>query len=224
MARQTETPGILPDWPAPPRVHAFQSHRASGDLEALREALDLPSEPCWLTQVHGIEVARPGAGERGAVADAAVTTEPGIVLAIRTADCLPVLLCDRAVTVVGAAHAGWRGMAAGVIEATVAAMAVEPGGIIAWLGPAIGQQAFEVGPEVRAAFVDSDPGAESAFRPGTGDRYHGDLVALARRRLHAIGINSISGGEWCTATDAARFYSYRRDGETGRMASLVWLG
>lgn len=224
MPRQADTPGILPGWPAPPRVHAFQSVRASGDIEALRDALNLPSAPCWLKQVHGTAVARPGAGECGAVADAAVTTAPGTVLAIRTADCLPVLLCDRGGTVVGAAHAGWRGMAAGVIEATVAAMAVEPGGIVAWLGPAIGQQAFEVGPEVRAAFVDLDPGAESAFRPGTGDRYHADLVALARRRLRATGITRISGGEWCTATDVARFYSYRRDGETGRMASLVWLG
>lgn len=224
MTPRSDIPGIVPDWPAPARVHAFQTVRASGDLDALDDLLDLPSAPCWLTQVHGAAVARPGRGERGAYADAAVTTAPGTVLAVRTADCLPVLLCDRGGTVVGAAHAGWRGLAAGVVEATVAAMAVAPGDIVAWLGPAIGQQAFEVGPEVRAAFVDADSGAAAAFRPGTGDRHHASLVALARRRLSAAGVRSVSGGAWCTVTDAARFFSYRRDGETGRMASLVWLG
>lgn len=204
------------EWPAPAAVRAFQTERSSG-------LPDLPTSPCWLTQVHGATVARPAPGQCDLVADAAVTNARGTVLAVRTADCVPVLLCDRAGTVVAAAHAGWRGLAAGVIAATVAAMARPGSELVAWLGPAIGQDAFEVGPEVRAAFVDADRGAAAAFRPGVADRFHADLVALARRHLAAAGVVSISGGRWCTASNPDRFHSYRRSRETGRMASLVWI-
>ena len=157
-------------------------------------------------------------------ADASVSRRPGAVCVVMTADCLPVLLCDRAGSVVGAAHAGWRGLQGGVIEATVAAMQVPPSDIIAWLGPAIGPTAFEVGDEVRAAFVDAEPGAAAAFRPGVqSGKWLADIYLLARLRLQSLGVSGVFGGDLCTVTDRQRFFSYRRDGVTGRMASLVWL-
>jgi hypothetical protein len=195
--------------------------RVIANRSALRDLL--PGEPLWLQQVHGLAVldaASPGTSRE---ADASFAREPGRVCAVMTADCLPVLFCDRAGTVVAAAHAGWRGLLAGVLSATMHRMAVPPGALMAWLGPAIGPQAFEVGDEVRAAFVARDALAADAFSPhGTG-KWLADIYQLARQRLQAAGVRSISGGEWCTVSDATRFFSYRRDGVTGRMASLIWL-
>lgn len=237
---------IVPDWPAPASVRALQTTRTGGvsrgpwagfnlgdhvgdDPQAVaanraRLRAVLPAEPTWLRQVHGtvaVDAAR--AGKTVPEADAAFASVPGVVCAVLTADCLPVLFCDRAGTVVAAAHAGWRGLQAGVLENTVAALRRPPGEILAWLGPAIGPRAFEVGPEVRAVFTGADPGAAAAFVPGHADRWWCDLPLLARRRLAAAGVTAVFGGETCTASDPARFFSYRRDGVTGRMASLVWL-
>ncbi|TCJ18587.1 peptidoglycan editing factor PgeF [Parasulfuritortus cantonensis] len=242
---------LLPDWPAPARVRAFMTTRAGGvsrppwasmnpaahvgdDPAAVAEnrrilRAGLPAEPLWLEQVHGTCVAEAPA-EAPPCADASLARGPGQVCAVLTADCLPVLFCDRAGRVVAAAHAGWRGLAAGVLEATVARMAVAPDAVLAWLGAAIGPAAFEVGDEVREAFVSRHPLAAVAFRPalpGTLDeaprKWLADLYALARIRLAAIGVAAVYGGGLCTYADATRFYSYRRDGRTGRMASLVWL-
>jgi YfiH family protein len=198
----------------------------------------LPSEPAWLSQVHGTAVARADRIGRGEVpvADASIAAMPGAVCAIQTADCLPVLLTNRAGTVVGAAHAGWRSLAGGVLEATVDAMRAESGAecgeIIAWLGPAIGPQEFEVGEDVLAAFVagaGGDPAAEAAVhsafvaRPGLPGKYLADIYSLARQALRRVGVTDVSGGDLCTVTDASRFYSYRRDKVTGRQASLIWI-
>ncbi|MCX7673760.1 MAG: peptidoglycan editing factor PgeF [Thiobacillaceae bacterium] len=190
----------------------------------------LPAEPLWLNQVHGDRVIEAGQYTAGVEADGCVARAPGQVCVVLTADCLPVLLCDRHGHVVAAAHAGWRGLAAGVLEAAVRAMGLGPARVLAWLGPAIGPAAFEVGEEVRAAFVEHDPLAATAFRPalpGTLDRaprkWLADLYALARLRLQAIGVTRIHGGSGCTHSEAGRFFSYRRDGATGRMAALIWL-
>jgi len=191
----------------------------------LGQFLSLPAEPRWLEQVHGTRVIgcpseAPAVPPR---ADAAVSRESGVVLAVMTADCLPVLLAARDGTVVGVAHAGWRGLAAGVIEATLAAMRVEPTEAIAWLGPAIGPAHYEVGSEVREAFTGS-PGADAGFVPAArAGHWHCNLGALARARLVAAGVGSISGGDRDTFAEPGRFFSWRRDGETGRMASLIWL-
>jgi YfiH family protein len=240
-----EPPFLEADWPAPPGVRAVVTLRRGGmstgryasfnlgdhvgdDAGAVRAnrlrlvaALGLPAEPLWLEQVHGTDVARFGAAARPR-ADASVALEPGQVCAVLVADCLPVLLADREGTCVAAAHCGWRGLAAGVIERTAGSLPVAPDRLIAWLGPAIGPDAFEVGPEVRAAFVSADPAAAADFRAGAGDRWLADLYALARRRLSAAGIGAVYGGGACTVSDASRFFSYRRDGITGRMAALVW--
>lgn len=183
---------------------------------------------CWLRQVHGtavhVVVSSPEPDAPAPVADAAVTRLANVAVAVLTADCLPVLLAAEDGSVVGAAHAGWRGLAAGVLEATVAAMGVPPGTLRAWLGPAIGPEAFEVGPEVRAAFLAADPAAGTAFRPGRGDRWHGDLWSLARQRLAAAGVGQVSGGGVCVYGAPERFYSFRRDGRrTGRQGTLAWL-
>lgn len=205
---------------------------------------DLPAEPNWLNQVHGTCVwscaedvpSRLSSGEwnvaskRPPSADASVTRQPAQVCAVLTADCLPVLFCDRAGTVVAAAHAGWRGLVAGVLEATVVRMNVPPGEVLAWLGAAIGPDAFEVGNEVREAFVSQHPAAAAAFRPSQSDRldatpkkWLADLYALARIRLAAVGVGQVYGGGLCTYADPPRFFSYRRNGVCGRMASLIWL-
>lgn len=217
--------------------------------QRLRAELDLHKEPHWLKQTHSAHVATIGhlkntlspaaVGERGRVrgsaqatqagnldataADAAITQSTDEVCAIMTADCLPVLFCDRAGTTVAAAHAGWRGMSAGVLEATVAAMAVAPGDLLVWLGPAIGPQAYEVGAEVQAAFVRAQAAAAGAFRAGRPGKWFCDLYALARLRLQSVGVRHIYGGGFCTFTESRRFFSYRRDGECGRMATLIWL-
>lgn len=234
---------ILPNWPAPRNVRACTTTRDGGvslgpyaslnlgdhvgddpahvaeNRARLRRELELPAEPLWLTQVHGTAVAE-GAG---GCADASVAFGPGTVCTVMTADCLPLLLCDRAGTAVAAVHAGWRGLLAGVIEAAVSRLHVPGADLLAWLGPAIGPQAFEVGEEVRAAFVAEDAAAAVAFHPAPGGRWLADIYALARLRLARCGVTAVYGGELCTWSDAARFYSYRRDGVTGRMASLIWL-
>jgi len=199
-----------------------------------RRRLDafLPTPPVWLSQVHGTAVVVLGAGNLASaraappVADAAVTRERGVVCAVRTADCLPVLFADRAGTVAGVAHAGWRGLAAGVLEATVAALAAlggAPRDLIAWFGPAIGPAAFEVGNDVRDAFAASDPDSLRCFAPAGEGKWLADLDALARRRLATAGVHDVFGGGFCTVAGATRFYSHRRARDTARMATLVWL-
>lgn len=247
MTKPTNSlPGFVPDWPAPSRVRSLQTTRSGGVSPAPYASLNLgdhvgdapvhvavnrallraclPGEPLWLQQVHGTRVADADSATTRREADGVVARRPGSVCAIMTADCLPVLLCDRDGTVVGAAHAGWRGLAAGVLENTVAAMGVAPERLLAWLGPAIGPQAFEVGPEVRGAFEKADPRASQAFVPGASTgKYLADICALARLRLQAAGVREIHGGGLCTVGDAASYFSYRRDRVCGRMASLIWL-
>lgn len=236
---------IIPDWPAPANVKSLQTTRMGGSSAAPYESLNLgdhvgdapltvarnrmllnnllPSEPVWLEQVHGTIVANADNANCRPQADACIARHRAAVCVVMTADCLPVLLCDTRGSMVGAAHAGWKGLAAGVIETTVQAMDVAPQNLMAWLGPAIGRDAFEVGGEVRAMFVDADPQAASAFIPGQNDKWLADIYALARLRLNALGITSIHGGDHCTYREADRFFSYRRDGATGRMGTFIWL-
>jgi YfiH family protein len=212
----------------------------AANRDRLRRALDLAAEPVWLQQVHGAQVydadgaaaLRDGASPGGVgageppVADAAVTRRSGVVLAIMVADCLPVLFCSADGRRLGAAHAGWRGLAAGVLERTIEAMGVPPGELRAWIGPAIGAARFEIGGEVREALLaggwGDDDSALGSFQPNPAGRWQCDLVALARLRLARQGVGSIAGGGRCTASDRSRFFSHRRDGRTGRMAALVW--
>jgi len=236
---------ILPDWPAPARVKSLMTTRAGGVSRAPWDSLNLgdhvgdnpghvaanrarlcqqlPAEPGWLKQVHSDRVVELGR-EPSPEADASFTREPGQVCAVLTADCLPVLFCDRAGSVVAAAHAGWRGLAGGVLEATVAAMQVPPGEVLAWMGAAIGPQAFEVGEDVREAFIAQHAEASEAFvpQPAPG-KWLADIYRLARIRLNHIGVQATYGGGRCTFNESDAFYSYRRDGVTGRMASLIWL-
>jgi polyphenol oxidase len=243
---QHDLPLIIPDWPAPAGVRALVTTRLGGVSAAPYDSLNLggrvgdvasaveenrrrlysllPAAPRWLNQVHGVTVVDADRDGDGSEADAICSHRANVPCAIMTADCLPVLFTDRAGSVVAAAHAGWRGLCGGVLEASVAAMRVAPTDIIAWLGPAIGPAQFEVGPEVREAFVSHDPMAAQAFQPGKADRWMADIYALARQRLTGAGLaaDAISGGNLCTVSDAGRFFSYRRDGVTGRMASLIW--
>lgn len=242
---------IIPGWDAPASVRALVTTREGGGSRPPYDGFNLashvgddtrqvaanrlelrrmlPAEPLWLNQVHGTRVLM--AEECSELsehheADACVAKRPGQVCAVLSADCLPVLLADDAGTVVAAAHAGWRGLAAGVLEDTVAAMAVSPKRLLAWLGPAISQPAFEVGAEVREIFCARDAHAAAAFvaqEGGGGGKWLCDLYALARQRLVTSGVTRVSGGELCTFADSRRFYSYRRDGTTGRMAALIWL-
>jgi YfiH family protein len=216
---------IVPDWNAPRGVHAFVTTRpidlgSEGDRAALRK--EFPSEPRWMKQVHGAGVADlDGAGNAPLTADAAVTSQPGRVAVVLTADCMPVFLASDDGKHVGVAHAGWRGMAGGVIENTVRALNVDPSKLTAWMGPAIGPEAFEVGEDVLEAFVRADPAARSAFRPDRPGKYYADLYALARQRLARAGVTRVAGGGFCTFNDA-RFFSYRRGGERGRMGAFIW--
>ncbi len=267
-------PSIRPDWPAPANVRALQTTRSGGISSAPYHSLNLgthvgdaplvvarnrnalntllPSEPVWLEQVHGTRVANADAANCREIADACIATQRGAVCVVMTADCLPILLCDTQGTVVAAVHAGWKGLAAGVIEATVSAMqttthenlsrknlarenAAQSLQLMAWLGPAISQTAFEVGAEVREIFVAQNPDATAAFTPsphqkedlaeelGAPKKFHADLYALARLRLQALGITQIYGGNRCTYRESDTFFSYRRDGVTGRMATFIWL-
>lgn len=241
------------DWPLPSGLRAAFTTRTGGvsaapwdsfnvaahvgdepaDVAAnrvrLKEQLALPAEPCWLNQVHGVKVCNLDAAamDTAVTADASVTSVPGRVCVVMVADCLPVLFASRDGQKVAAAHAGWRGLAAGVLEQTVAALGVPGGELSAWLGPAISAENFEVGEEVRAAFVDADPGAAAAFVPNARGRWQADLAGLARRRLARLGVTDVNGGQWCTFGDRERFFSHRRDGhlhagQGGRMAALIW--
>jgi purine-nucleoside/S-methyl-5'-thioadenosine phosphorylase / adenosine deaminase len=240
---------LLPNWPVPAGTRAAFTLRTGGisqppfeDLNIashvgddpraiaenrrrLREGLGLPGEPAWLEQVHGHRVIdldrEPSCGSLGP-ADGAVTRSQARICAIQVADCMPVLFATHDGSAVGAAHAGWRGLAGGVLEATVRAMNTPGGELLAWLGPAIGQRHFEVGEEVRAAFLAADAGAAVAFSANERGRWQCDLYALARRRLASLGVNAVFGGGWCTFADRGRFFSYRRDGRCGRMAALIW--
>ena len=193
----------------------------------LARLLALPASPLWLRQVHGTQVIHADAwagGDAAPQADGAWTQAPDTVCAVLTADCLPVVLAANDGSAVAVVHAGWKGLAAGVIESGLECLPMPPDGVQAWLGPAIGPRAFEVGPEVREAFVSRDPEHGEAFRRGQGDRWWADLYALARRRLRRAGVTRISGGGWCTYGEPERFFSHRRDqGRTGRMATLAWL-
>lgn len=234
-------------WPAPPNVVAGTTLRSGGvssgafsslnlgarsgdDAAAVsenrnrfRSFCELPDDPRWLRQVHGTHVViEPPPGETPE-ADASISRSPGVVCAVLTADCLPVIFAATDGTEVAAAHAGWRGLAAGVLEATVRAMSVDPVNLVVWLGPAISQPAFEVGPEVRQEFLEHDPAADECFAANAQGRWQADLYGLARLRLASLGIGQVSGGEHCTAREPERFFSYRRDGACGRMASFVFL-
>lgn len=238
---------LVPDWPAPPGVRAAVATRemdghsrapfgrmnlgarcgddaaaVAANRAALVDALRLPSAPIWLQQVHGSVVVDADAahGPDEPVADAAVS-RGAAVLAVLTADCVPVLFADEDARAIGVAHAGWRGLAAGVLEATLHALQVEPARVITWIGPAIGAASYEVGEEVRAAFVDADAGAAQAFAATRPGHWRCDLAALARRRLAAAGVVRVCGGGIDTFTDP-RFHSYRRESRTGRFATLVW--
>ena len=220
--------GILhPQWDAPARVRSVMSTRETGDMASAEARAHLravlPAEPMWLRQVHGAAVIDLDSSRSDVVADAAITRSSNRPCAVQVADCLPVLFADRSATVVGAAHAGWRGLAAGVLEATIAAMRAPGEEILAWLGPAIGPRAYEVGDEVRAAFLAHDEAASAAFSPTRPGHWLLDLCLVARQRLHAKGVRSLYGGALCTYSDRDRFYSYRRDGPTGRMAAFIWL-
>ncbi len=238
---------VFPDWPGPANVKSLTTTRVGGlsrgpyasfnlgnhvgdDPETvrhnrvrLRESLALPSEPVWLKQVHGVNVVDAASINAGAIADGAWTDRPGVVCAVLTADCLPVFLCDRRGTKVALLHAGWRGLIAGVIEAGLQTLAIPGAELLVWLGPAIGPDSYEVGDDVRNAFLAQDAAAAVCFHAqGTG-RWRADLYALARRRLQAQGVNAIYGGNFCTLREREQFFSFRRDGATGRMASLIWL-
>lgn len=244
------SPLIVPDWPAPAAVRAVSTTRLGGvsvppydflnlgshvndqpaavaeNRRRLRALAGLPGEPVWLSQVHGTVVVDAALAAIGSSADASFSQRPGVVCAILTADCLPVLFCDTAGRVVAAAHAGWRGLVDGVLERTVVALGGQgaaPPELLAWLGPAIGPEAFEVGDEVRAAFVAADPAAAAAFVAQNAGKWRADLFRLARQRLAACGVTRVYGGGVCTFGDPARFFSHRRDRVSGRQASLIWL-
>ena len=248
---------IIPDWPAPANVHSLQTTRNGGVSTGSFASLNLgnhvqddplhvahnrqllsqfvPSEPVWLNQVHGVTAIDAANADCVAVncipsADASYTTRHNTVCVTMTADCLPILLCDMAGTVVASIHAGWRSLCDGVIEAVVTKILmqanIETGHLMAWLGPAIGPTAFEVGSEVRAQFMAKDAQAESAFQSQGNDKWLGNIYSIATQRLNNLGVNQIYGGQqeqFCTVTDSARFFSFRRDNVTGRMAAMIWL-
>lgn len=248
--RNTALEWIRPDWPAPATVHAVSTTRTGGVSRApfdsfnlgdhvgddavavatnrarLVQALALPATPLWLTQIHGVQVVNAAklAAESSCEADACHTDQLGAVCAVLTADCLPILLCDRAGTHVAAVHVGWRGLAAGIIENAVAALGKSGVELMAWLGPAIGPAHFEVGEDVRERFLRHDLHAAQAFVGSPRGRYYADIYQLARLRLAQCDVTCVWGGQYCTYSDARRFYSYRRDGVTGRMATLIWIG
>jgi YfiH family protein len=248
MAGELQSPAsITPAWPAPANVHALTTLRTGGysgapyasfnlathtgdDAAAvdrnralLRDRFSLPSEPVWLRQVHSNRVVSACPGGIGAEADGSWTGSAGCVCAVMTADCLPVLICNREGSRVAAVHAGWRGLHAGVVTNAVRMLESDPAELMVWLGPAIGPRAFEVGAEVFQAFADRNDENTSAFRRTDVQHWLCDLYQLARIELFNQGVTSVFGGNECTFTDEQRFYSYRRDGETGRMASLIWL-
>jgi YfiH family protein len=237
---------LIADWPAPAGIVAGTSLRTGGlsggtfaslnlgdhvgddpsavaaNRERLADYLKLPSEPVWLRQVHGTRVVEASPDAHAAEADASWTARAGIVCVVMTADCLPVLFASRDGRVVAASHAGWRGLAEGVIEATVSALPVPPGELLAWLGPAISQSAFEVGDEVRREFLRADARADACFLGNERGRWQADLYGLARQRLRAAGVAATYGGAGCTHAEEDRFFSHRRDGRSGRMATVIF--
>lgn len=237
---------IVADWDAPAGVHAVTTTRQGGvsqppfdsfnlgdhvgddrqavsrNRQRLMQLAALPAPPLWLQQTHSTQVIDADNWQAGIAGDAVINDRANVVCAILTADCLPVCLCDRQTGKVAAIHAGWRGLANGIIEATISRMQVNPAHLIAWLGPAIGPRQFEVGNDVYQAFTQADRQAAKAFELQHNDRYLADIYQLARQRLNASGVAQIAGGEYCTVSDPATFYSYRRDGQTGRMATLLW--
>ena len=238
---------IVPDWPAPARVHAMVTTREQGvsrppydsfnlaahvgdqpesvasNRNLLRQQLHLPDEPMWLNQVHGRQIARHGDPGSVPEADGSYSNQVDQVCVVLTADCLPLLMCNKAGTEVAAVHAGWRGLADGVINSAVDAFTAAPSELLVWLGPAIGPERFEVGQDVYDAFVTADPAATEGFNAIDDEHWLADLYYLARLQLQGLGAGQVYGGQFCTMTDAERFFSYRRDGVTGRMASLIWL-
>ena len=242
-------PGFVPDWPLPSGIEAWQTCRGTGPMpyggfnlgqhvgdDPSAVAFNrnqllkvVPTQPLWLNQVHGTRVLELPMREGGGSieADAVMTTAPDVVCAVMTADCLPVLLADKAGRVVGAAHAGWRGLAAGVLEALIHKMTASvnalPQDLVAWLGPAIGPTAFEVGNDVRDTFVSLDPLNHLYLKPGAADKWLADLSAIATAKLQAIGVSSITPSDCCTYAQSERFYSFRRDQVTGRMATMIWI-
>lgn len=241
---------LMPDWPSPPGVHALSTLRMGGVSLVPYESLnlgaqvgddpasvainrrrlamlaELPTEPIWLTQVHGngvVALAGALSSATPAKADASWTRSPAQVCAVLTADCLPVLFATESGDAVAAAHAGWRGLSCGVLEATVKALAVAPATLLVWMGPAIGPTHFEVGPEVREAFLREDAGAVTAFKQNSRGRWMADIFLLARRRLVSLGVTRIYGGGECTYSQDKRFFSHRREGPTGRQATLIWI-
>ena len=239
---------IVPDWVVPGNVKALMTTRAGGVSIGAHASLNVGAHcgddpaavaanrervsrlaggrpPCWLEQVHGTRIVDAGEvapGDRPPRADGAVARRPGVVCAIQVADCMPVLFADAQGTAVAAAHAGWRGLAGGVLEAAIDALSLPEGRITAWMGPAIGPTAYEVGEDVRAAFLGQDAAFEAAFKANRPGHWLMDLYAIARQRLARAGVHSIHGGGWCTYTDPDRFFSFRRDGTTGRMVALIW--
>lgn len=235
---------IIPDWPAPSNVHAIQTTRQGGFSDAPFESLNLgahvqdhpitvvknrqlldqflPAEPVWLNQVHGTNVINAALSNCVQDADGSFTTESNVVCVTMTADCLPVLLCNKQGTAVAAIHAGWRSLCDGVIENTILAMGLKADDLLAWLGPAIGPYAFEVGAEVRQAFIEKDTNATLAFKPHA-DKWLANLYLLATQRLNNVGIKAIYGGGDCTYSSPERYFSFRRDGMTGRMATMIWM-
>lgn len=239
---------IIPNWPAPANVKALQTNRHGGcsyspydsfnlgshvkdnpvHVAQNRQLLSqfLPSEPVWLNQIHGINVVDAAQTDGVPDADASFTNHKNVVCVTMTADCLPILVCDTAGTLVASIHAGWRSLCDGVIEATIAKLPAKPANLMAWLGPAIGSNAFEVGSDVREQFIAKDAKAVLAFKKH-GEKYLADIYQIATQRLNNLGVTQIYGGgqseNWCTFTDEKRFFSFRRDGVTGRMATLIWL-
>ncbi len=248
MVIEPRSPGyITPDWPAPANVHALSTLRTGGyssgpytgfnlathtgddpvtvlsNRVLLREHFSLPAEPVWLQQVHSNRIITAEPGKVGDEADGSWTSRVGCVCVVMTADCLPVLICNQQGSKVAAVHAGWRGLHAGVVTNAIRGLESDPAELMVWLGPAIGPEAFEVGAEVFRAFTDCNAENTSAFRRKDDQHWLCDLYQLARIELSSQGVTSVFGGNECTYTDEQRFYSYRRDGDTGRMASLIWL-
>ena len=247
--RSNDLCAIKADWDAPPSMVAMTTTRAGGVSEApfdtlnvgnhvddkpqavtqnreiIRSSLRLPGEPIWLEQVHSARVAEVAADTAGSVpvADAAVTRERGCVLAIMTADCLPVVLCSPEYDVIAAVHGGWRGLAADILQHTIATMDCPPASVHAWLGPAIGPDCFEVGDDVWDQFVAQDWQMASCFKANEKQKFMADIYAIARRSLSTLGVNKISGGNHCTYAESDTFFSYRRTPETGRMVTLAWM-
>lgn len=238
---------ITPDWPAPANIKAFTTLRDGGyskppynslnlalhvedepntvlaNRRLLVEQLKLPSMPIWLNQIHSTITVDAGNIHHIPDADASFTTKPGIVCAVLTADCLPLLVCNKQGTLVSAIHAGWRGLAKGVIEAAISPLTAKPDDLLVWLGPAMGPQKFEVGADVIDLFIAHDAAAKAAFTQYTATTWLADIYQLAKQRLHKLGIRHIFGGTHCTYTEQDLFFSFRRDAKTGRMANMIWM-